>query len=195
MAEAELEIIPVKINGKTYRTALYNGVQRFVPNGAVDYLVSFIIHSRTPESVAAYNGLADKVLDGEISLEDAIEFYTLCKGSLGHFEDSLSSLIDMNPSFFPGSYDELVKIENPLWEDENSAEESSSSSSEIPSPTITVELPAELVERAVATSKKVNELTQGENSNTDEFWAEVTNLESIHIDLIEAIHEQAEVQE
>lgn len=194
MAEAELEIIPVKINGKTYRTALYNGVQRFVPNGAVNALVDFIIHSRTPESVEAYNELAAKVLDGEISLEDYIEFYTLCKGSLGHFEDSISSLIDLNPSFFPGSYKELVKIENPLWSEVESAEDSSPTSSESAQPTITVELPTELVERAVATSKKVNELTQGENSNTDEFWAEVTNLEFIHIDLIEAIHEQAEAQ-
>lgn len=114
---AELEIIPVKINGKSYDTALYSGVQRFVPNGAVNFLVDFIIHSQMREAASTYNEISVKVLDGEISLEDYIEFLTLCKGSLGHFEDSLSSMIDMNPSFFPGSYDELVRIENPLWDE------------------------------------------------------------------------------
>lgn len=110
---AELEIVPVKINGKSYDTALYSGVQRFVPNGAVNFLVSSIIAGGGD----AYNQLGVEILEGRVSLEDNIELLTQLNGSLGHFEDSLSSLIDLNPSRFSGSYDELVKIENPLWED------------------------------------------------------------------------------
>lgn len=115
MSESQLEIIPVLINGKSYRTALYGKVQRFVPNEAVDFLVNKAIS----DGSLALNELPVKVLRGEVPLEDYIEFHTLCKGSLGHFVDSLSSLIDLNPSFFTGTFEEIVVIENPLWEDES----------------------------------------------------------------------------
>lgn len=107
------DIILIKINGKEYRTALYSGVQRFVPNAAVDFLVNAIV--RDPHS-DLYHELRLKFIEQEISLEDHIDFMAMCNGSLGHFEDSLSSNIDMNPHLFKGSYEELVVIENPLWD-------------------------------------------------------------------------------
>lgn len=106
------EIIPVKINGKEYPTALYNGVQRFVPNAAVNFLVDAVVHDNSNH----YNELGHQFILQNIPLNDYIDFMAMCNGSLGHFEDSLSSSIDMNPRFFGKSYEELVVIENPLWD-------------------------------------------------------------------------------
>ena len=116
IAQAEsLELIPVTINGKVYPTALYDGVQRFVGNGVVDYIVGELLKIHDSHNLPIYNSISVQVLEGKISLEDHIEFLTLCRGSLGHFEDSLSSLIDMNRHIFKKSYEELVAIDNPLW--------------------------------------------------------------------------------
>lgn len=110
-----LEIIPVTINGKVYPTALYDGVQRFVGNGVADFIVGELLKIHDSHGIHIYNDIAIQVLEGKISLEDHIEFLTMCQGSLGHFEDSLSSLIDMNDHIFEKSYAELVVIDNPLW--------------------------------------------------------------------------------
>jgi hypothetical protein len=108
------EPLMVTINGKEYPTQLYDGVQRFVGNGAVDFMVE-----ASMKAGYALNDLVLAVLHGEVSLEDYIVFFTLKRGSLGHFVDSLGSLIDFNPEIFPGGVDAHLQLVNPLWEEED----------------------------------------------------------------------------
>lgn len=109
------DIILVKINGKEYRTALYEDVQRFVPNAAVNFIVNGLIESQ--ESSGIYNELGHEFILQNIPLDEYIDFMAMCNGSLSHFVDSLSSNIDFNQRFFSGTFDELVVIENPLWDE------------------------------------------------------------------------------
>lgn len=110
--------VMVKVNGKDYPTQLYNGVQRFIPNRVVEYMVNNEINefnrNRGPsQSGNDLNTIVIKVLEGVIPLEDYIEFSTMHGYSVGGFCDSIDSLLDN----FPGEPEDWFVIENPLWDE------------------------------------------------------------------------------
>jgi len=111
------EPIMVKVNGKEYATQLYNGVQRFVPNRVVEYMMDneakeFELNRGPGRSGNDLNTIAIKVLEGVIPLEDYIEFQTMHGYSVAGFCDSIDSFIDN----FAGEAEDLFTVENPLWE-------------------------------------------------------------------------------
>jgi hypothetical protein len=92
-------IIPVVINGRTYRTSVDgNGIQRFVPNAIVHDFVVGSLAGKTGEWTL--NSVSYEV-DNPYSLDDLVEF-----GALHGY--SVAGLCDL--SFMEG-----VVVENPLW--------------------------------------------------------------------------------
>lgn len=109
--------VMVKVNGKEYPTQMYNGVQRFVPNSIIEYMVdneARIFNKNGGPGITGndLNTIAIKVLRGELSFEDYVAFSTMHGYSVSGFCDSIESMVDN----FDGDADEWFTIENPLWE-------------------------------------------------------------------------------
>lgn len=99
------EPVIVTVNEKEYVTHLYRGIRRFVPNKAVSFIAE--------RAGYATNDLRLAVLEGKVPLADLIEFETMVGWSLGGFEDSLTSLIQLNPHVFPGKTKKHFRFEIP----------------------------------------------------------------------------------
>ncbi len=114
MTASETTSIPaptVLVNGKPYATELVNGVQRFVENTAV----SFIVDNLSPE---AYNAVVGAVFEGKVELEDYIAFQTMHGYSVSGFHDAITSNILLNAHLFPEELSTYYSIVNPLWDEE-----------------------------------------------------------------------------
>ena len=105
--DADSELVIVTINEKEYETHLYNGTRRFVPNEAVKYI--------TEAAGYATNSLRLECLEGRIPFADYLEFETMIGWSLGGFEDSILSMIDLNPHVFPGEREDHFRFIVPGW--------------------------------------------------------------------------------
>jgi hypothetical protein len=91
-------MIKVKVNNKEYDTHIdHKGVQRFIENSVICYLVA--------NHIVDLNKLCIAYQEGKFSQKDYAEFNMMLGYSVCGFADL--------PSF------EDYKIENPLWEKEN----------------------------------------------------------------------------
>lgn len=112
------EPVMVKVNGKEYATQLYKGVQRFIPNQIVEYIADQITEAfMNKESTleADLNSIKIKVLQGDLPIEDYIEYLTMFGYSVSGFYDAVCSTIGLNEHIFPGAIEDWFVIENPLW--------------------------------------------------------------------------------
>lgn len=113
--------VMVKVNDKEYPTQSYNGVQRFIPNRIVEYVVNqtsqaFFDDKDTLE--ADLNSIKIKVLRGDLPLQDYIEYLILLGYSVSGFCDAVYSTIELNDHIFLGETEDWFVIENPLWNEE-----------------------------------------------------------------------------
>lgn len=106
------EPVIVTINGKEYSTQLYDSVQRFIPQSAVEFIVNQTMNT------FVLNELAVAVLKKEVSIEDYIDFETMHGCSVGKVCDSIDSIIGMNDHIFPGKVEDYFDLHNPLWDED-----------------------------------------------------------------------------
>lgn len=105
--DADSEVVIVTVNEKEYETHLYNGIRRFVPNTAVKFIAEAAGY--------ATNDLRLACLEGRIPFADYLEFETMVGWSLTGFEDSILSMIDLNPHVFPGEREDHFRFIFPEW--------------------------------------------------------------------------------
>lgn len=112
--------VMVKVNGKDYPTQLYDGVQRFIPNKIVEYVVNQSIKafSQRKDTLGTdLNSILIKVLNGELPFEDYIEFQIMHGYSVTGLADAIESNVSFNEHLFPGEIEDWFVIENPLWDE------------------------------------------------------------------------------
>lgn len=108
---ATTNTIPVTINGKDYTTVVHRNIQRFAPSGTIEELTPALTDRDGTRK------LRKDLIAGEISIEHYIDQLAQRQVGLGDLVEELAGAIYSNPDAFPGSYAELVDLQNPLWKD------------------------------------------------------------------------------